>query len=113
MRITLLKICAITLLYRATRYYEMATLPGNDTQFHLDFALMIVELGRLPRMSETTHPKYIFTSLWHTGIAIVENVANVGITNLPFAGAAVPFVFITVIGAFVLVRILDGDGTTH
>ena len=106
---TLIKISFISIIFRATRYYEMATIPGNDTQFHLDLAMLIYRGGSLPVGETISHPKYIFTSLWHIALASIRHVLLTSIWDTLFLAVVVPFVLITVFGSYALSKAINGS----
>jgi hypothetical protein len=93
----------LSLSFRAGRYFSFATIPGTDTQFHLRLANLISELGHIPG-HEIAQTKYIYTPLWHVLVSSTGIILDVDSSKTLFFSVVLPFVIITSLFSFVIVK---------
>ena len=91
------EVVVLTILYRTHRYYQLPTVPGNDTNFHL-YLTDLLQTGEFTSLAG----KYTIAHGFHTLINMMTEVTGVNLKTSLYFAVVIPFIIITVGGIYTI-----------
>lgn len=105
--LVLLKVIAVSLVYRTGRFYVTPQVPGYDINSHLRLASEIAALGGLPPESSHLYGRYVFASIFHSTVAAFREL---GLSEVQSLFVIVCFfAVVTVLLAYAITRRLASE----
>jgi hypothetical protein len=95
------EVYVITLLHRAGRFYQMSTIPGNDTNFHLRLADLLGSTA-----FSQVGGKYESARAFHIIIDVTGELLGVSAENSLFISIIIPFAIISIGGLYTITKCL-------